>query len=388
MKRSFGILYKILLHTFAAIGVVLVGGFFAIRLHLTDVSGAIDANSEKYAQVLGVSTTKASSSSSGSQLSLDTLSAQIDQLSKTKQLRQQNLCAIDAIGGVAPVNAKNILDTYVKTNSDAVVSKMVFAADLRLQAAGNSAGVDACSQNQNNSENIDYQDLETKYQNASGENIFPWMNDDQWKTIEAAIVKDKDEINQAANVAGIEPRLVVASAIVEQVRLFHSERELFKQFFQPLQILGNSNKISLGIMGVKEQTAIDTENNLKDPTSPYYLGPNMEHALDFPASSDPATERYNRLTDPNDHYYSYLYGAIYMKEMMTQWKNAGFDITYRPEIVSTLFNVGFPQSKPNADPKVGGSEIDVGDAKYSFGSLAYEFYYSGEMQDAFPYVIN
>ena len=58
---------------------------------------------------------------------------------------------------------------------------------------------------------------------------------------------------------------------------------------------------------------------------------------------------------------------------------------YRPEIACTLYNVGFAQSKPKADPKVGGSGIAVGDAKYSFGSLGYEFYYSGELLDAFPY---
>jgi hypothetical protein len=72
--------------------------------------------------------------------------------------------------------------------------------------------------------------------------------------------------------------------------------------------------------------------------------------------------------------------------MLSQWEHAGYDIKYRPEIATTLFNVGFPQSKPNADPKVGGSGIKVGDAEYSFGSLGYEFYYSGELFDAFPYV--
>jgi hypothetical protein len=388
MKRAAKITYKILLHIFAIIGVILVGGFFAIRFHWTDVGGVIDANSEKYAKVLGVSTTKAASDTSSDQLSLSKLSDQIDQLSKTKEIRQKNLCAIDAIGSVSPINARNILDAYFVTKSDPIVSKMIFAVTLRLQASGNSAKVDACSQSPGSIGNTDYTQLEAKYQNASGNNIFPWMNDDQWKTIETAIVKDKDEINQAAGVAGIEPRLVVASAIVEQVRLFHAERELFKQFFQPLQILGNANKISLGIMGVKEQTAIDTENNLKDPSSPYYLGPDMEHALDFPTGVDAASERYNRLTDEKNHYYSYLYGAIYMKEIMSQWKNAGYDISYRPEIAGTLFNVGFPQSKPNSDPKVGGSQIDVGDAKYTFGSLSYEFYYSGELLDAFPYIVN
>jgi hypothetical protein len=213
------------------------------------------------------------------------------------------------------------------------------------------------------------------------------MNDEEWASIREAIVKDKSDIEKAATIIGIEPRLIVASTIVEQVRLFHSQRELFKKFFEPLKILGNANKISLGVMGVKEATAIQTENNLKDPTSPYYLGEQFEHLLDF-TTDNPTEERFNRLTDFNSHYYSYLYGGIYMKEMMEQWRKAGYDIQYRPEIVGTLFNVGFPQSRPNPNPKVGGSAITVGDAKYSFGSLAYEFYYSGELLDDFPYMIN
>ena len=71
---------------------------------------------------------------------------------------------------------------------------------------------------------------------------------------------------------------------------------------------------------------------------------------------------------------------------MTQWKNAGFDISNRPEIIGTLFNVGFPQSKPNANPKVGGSTVVIGQNKYSFGRLSYEFFYSGELVEAFPYL--
>jgi hypothetical protein len=210
------------------------------------------------------------------------------------------------------------------------------------------------------------------------------MNNEQWDTIKQAIVKDKDVIEKAAAISGVEPRLVVACAIVEQVRLFNSSRELFKKFFQPLEILGNANKISLGIMGIKEDTAIQIEDHLKDPNSPYYLGADMENVLDYADGSD-GSKRYDRLTE-NTHYYSYLYGAIYLKQIMNQWEKAGYDIKFRPEIMGTLFNVGFPQSKPNPNPKVGGSSINVDGTKYTFGSLAYEFYYSGELTDAFPYV--
>lgn len=260
---------------------------------------------------------------------------------------------------------------------------MILAARIRIEEKNGGSSVFA---------NCDYENAQTndaeinkKYAEAQGKTLFPWMDNEEWETIRQAIMKDKDLIEKAAATAGIEPRLLVSCAIVEQVRLFNSSRELFKQFFQPLKILGNANKISLGIMGVKENTAIQIENNLKDQSSPYYLGPEMEKVLDYTDGSD-GDKRYARLTE-DSHYYSYLYGALYLKQFETQWKKADYDIKYRPEIAGTLFNVGFPQSKPNPNPKVGGSKINIYGSEYTFGSLAYEFYYSGELVDAFPYNI-
>lgn len=384
MKRVFKHTYNFFLHLFAIIGVVLVGGFFAVRFHLTDVKGAVDKNSEAFGKmVMGLSATKNAKAASSDLKSLNDIDDQLNALSKIKMLRMKNLCQIDAIGYYSPINAKNIYLAFEKTQSDAIAAKMIFAANLRLKEAGRNSEVEKC-ENDWQKNVTTFEILGQKYASAVSENVFPWMNDEQWQTIKIAIAKDKDKIDQAAAVAGIEPRLIVASAIVEQLRLFYSQRELYKKFFEPLKILGNSNKISLGVMGIKEATAVETENHLKDKNSPFYLGENLENALDF-KTADHVGERYNRLTTEGEYYYSYLYAALYLKEMMTQWKNAGFDIQYRPEIVATLFNVGFPQSKPNNSPKVGGSEIQVGDAKYSFGSLAYEFYYSGELLDEFPY---
>jgi len=102
---------------------------------------------------------------------------------------------------------------------------------------------------------------------------------------------------------------------------------------------------------------------------------------------DTERERFLRLANEHDHYFSYLYGALYLRQFLEQWQREGYDIRYRIEILSTLFNVGFPQSRPKSDPKVGGSEILVESKKYSFGSLAYEFYYSGVLAEEFPYEV-
>jgi hypothetical protein len=158
---------------------------------------------------------------------------------------------------------------------------------------------------------------------------------------------------------------------------------VYKRFFEPWKILGSETQFSWGVMGVKEETAIQIEQNLTNTTSPYYLGAKYEHVLDF-KTVDIKQERFTRMTDQHDHYYSYLYAGLYMKEVMHQWQKAGYDISQRPDLILTLYNIGFANSKPNPDPHSGGAEIKIYDQTYSFGSLASEFYYSDEFLGEFP----
>ena len=73
-----------------------------------------------------------------------------------------------------------------------------------------------------------------------------------------------------------------------------------------------------------------------------------------------------------------------MKEIQAQWSRAGYNIDDRPEILATLYNLGFYYSIPKADPKVGGTVINIDGMDYTFGDIAYEFYYSSELSDIFP----
>jgi hypothetical protein len=212
---------------------------------------------------------------------------------------------------------------------------------------------------------------------------FVWNQDAEWSALTAAIKKDRLLIDQVATQTDSDSRLLVTMLVVEQVRLFHSERETFKQFFGPLKILGSQTQFSWGVLGIKEDTARQIEQNLIDKTSPFYLGERYEHLLDF-KTTDPDSERFNRLTNDRDHYYAYLYGAIYLKQLATQWQKAGFPVSDRPEIMATLFNLGFIKSKPKASPEAGGALIDIGSTDISFGRLAYEFYYSHELGRDFP----
>ena len=221
--------------------------------------------------------------------------------------------------------------------------------------------------------------------NTASSSATDWNDTEEWQTLKQAIVKDTDVINKVSKETGIPARIIVAPLVVEQLRLFSSDREVFKKIFAPLQILGIQSQFSWGVMGIKQDTAIHVEKNLRDPQSPWYLGSPFVHTLDYPATTtDIDAARFARLTDSHNRYYSYLYGALIIKQIETQWSNAGIPIDKNPGVIATLYNIGFQNSHPHTNPLSGGAEITVGNTTYSFGSLAESFYYSPELTDIFP----
>ncbi len=210
-----------------------------------------------------------------------------------------------------------------------------------------------------------------------------WSEGAEWQALEVAIKKDTAIIYRVASETDIPARAIVAQLVVEQLRLFHTERAAFKEILSPLRILGNQVLFSWGVMGMKEETAIAVENNLNNPTSPFYPGDKYNHLLDF-KTENINQERFERIANEKKHYYAYLYAALYLKEVEKQWERAGYDITSEIGIWSTLYNIGFVHSIPKPNPEVGGAAIPIGDTIWSFGGLAQEFYESDKLLTEFP----
>jgi len=148
--------------------------------------------------------------------------------------------------------------------------------------------------------------------------------------------------------------------------------------------LGSMSQFSLGVSGIKEKTALEIEANLADEKSAFYPGSEFAKLVAYPPTvTDHKKELFNRLTDEKNHYYSYLYTALYIKETETQWKTNGFEIAQNPEIIATLFNLGFEKSFPKQNPEVGGTAISLGGKIYAYGTLAGKFYNSDELANIF-----
>jgi hypothetical protein len=342
---------------FALIGLGLTAAFFAVKFHMTDDPGAVDLNDRYFQEIKGKYGRKSADDSSGVSFSEARLFHNLAVLSR-----------------YYPVNAFYIEEAYLKSRNLQEAQAMLDAVNLHLQ--DNQAYQAEIGSFRNDSQ-PDMQKLNTR-------SVFEWMNIPEWQDFKLAVAKDKPLIDSAALVTGVEPRLIVAMLVGEQIRLFNSEREAYKKWIGPLKILSVEANFSLGVTGIKVPTAETIERNLQDSTSVFYLGKKYRNLLAF-QTANVAEERYKRLTSYKNHYYSYLYAALNVKQINEQWKRAGFPIDDRPEILATLYNIGFEASAPKPNPVVGGSAINIKGTRYSFGAVAYEFYYSGELYDLFPF---
>lgn len=283
------------------------------------------------------------------------------------------LCKVHALVDYAPETAKNIQDTYETTGDATLANNMFQAAETRFLDTTLIMSFRSCDQ-------AVVPDMTPVAQSA-----YAWADSPEWSVMKSAFVRDQDIIRQAAHDSGISPRLLLGGVIGEQFRFFTSQRDSFKSYFEPLKILASLSKFSYGIAGLKPDTAKQIESNLKDPQSVFYLGPDMENVITYPDGADHDSIMFERITDNKNPYYSYLYAGLFMREVANQWKAAGYDISDKPDVLSTLYNLGFNRSVPKPDPAAGGAPITVNGQQYSFGELGYEFYYSGELAQEFPY---
>jgi hypothetical protein len=365
LKKWVRIPYLIGLYSFALYGAFLASVYVAMKFKWTQESGQLDVNNRYFQQMSD---------------KYD-LSFRIDSTFFVKK-RFEVLDRIVVLNDFYPTNAKYILAAYKKSNDERLALKMLDAVDLRLRSDKSYKSALRALK----AKKLQHQEK------VSGLSAYEWMNVAEWKYFREALRKDKPYIDSAAKVAGVEARTIVAALVGEQVRLFNSRRERFKEYIAPLKSLSVGTMMSFGPTGIKENTAMRIERYLKDSSSTFYLGKDYEHLLDFDSTEsyqhavhDTMSLRVKRLAQYKDHYYSFLYTAIFIKQIKTQWEKAGFPIDERPEIFASLFNLGYQKSKPKKNPAVGGSVFKVKDKEYTFGGISFDFYYSGELADLFPY---
>lgn len=349
MKKNSKRFFYVLLYIFAAIGAIFVAVYFAMQWGLLNVKGSISSRNS-YFSILKKEPTEKTDTSSDLILN----------------------CQITVLGTYAPLTAVPIYKTLSSGGSFEIVNEMVAAASRRFVNDTNyTRAMRACSSSGTQTVTVPL-------------SAYEWADSDEWALMKEVFTRDQDIIKKAASDAHISPRMLLGGVIGEQFRFFGNRRESFKSYFEPLKILASLSNTSFGIAGLKPKTVGQIEEHLKDIRSPFYLGPDLEHVADYTSGVGTDDERLTRITDTKNPYYPYLYVGLYMKQIEAQWQKAGFPINNRPDILATLYNLGFYYSNPNAHPTAGGSIITIGSKEYIFGDIAYEFYYSGELSNIFP----
>lgn len=341
---------RILLFGFAIIGIIFVSVYVAMQYGWLNVKGSVSERNS-YFNVNNNLIIK-----------------------KTPTTNLEIVCQINILSKYAPLTSINIYKTLTQGASDELIKKMIEVAFIRFKDDR------FFNKDMNNCQNSSHRIQELNIPISA----YNWADTDQWNLMKEVFTRDQEIIKKAGSDAQISPRLILSGIIGEQFRFFNNRRESFKSYFEPLKILASLSNTSFGIAGLKPKTVGIIENNLKNKNSPFYLGEEMEHIVDYKAGVDVEAERMNRITNAKDPYYSYLYAGLYMKQIIAQWQKAGYDISKRPEILSTLYNLGFYYSVPKANPEIGGTTININNVDYTFGDIGYEFYYSGELADIFP----
>ena len=350
-------IFNLFVYLFAIAGFGIIAAWGIFKLGLTNNKGGVDNN---YRYLMSVSELKEMRAS-------DLTPQQRNALWLDQYLK------LAAFGKFYPENAHLILQAAQRSDNPLIVDRMIAAATLYTDSAD--------AYNAFLSDLKKLYDTRTPHQSPT---VIPWMATTEWEMLKPSILKDSALLVEAGRLTGVEPRLIVACLVGEQIRLFNSNREIVKKYLGPVKMLSVQSQFSYGVNGIKEHTARLVEEHLKDPSSEFYMGKHYENLLDF-TTDNHEMERYNRLVDYRNHLYSYIYTGCILHQTMLQWRRAGFDISNRPDILCTLFNVGFSQSHPHGDPRCGGSHIKVDGRLYTFGAIGFDFYFSGDMSDAFPY---
>ena len=277
-----------------------------------------------------------------------------------------------------PTNAKTILEAYHQSKDVITALRMLDAVKLNMV------------------KNKMYQKEISQVKWDKGVldlSVFAWSNYKEWKEFCKVIKADKAAIDSVSLLTGVESRMIVMCLVGEQVRMFNSGREKFKKYVTPFNRLILPTNRGYGVTGILQNTALKIEQNLFDTKSQFYAGDYFQKCLNlkdsFPELVNDTIEAHKfitiqRLMKRGDHFYSYLYTAFFLRQFQAHWERNGFSLSNRPEILGTLYNLGYQKSKPKKNPRVGGSNFIVGNKDYTFGGLCYEFYYSGELQDLFP----
>ena len=359
MKKILKYGYFSVVHILAAVALFLIFTALAVKFKWTNNKGAIDENNRYFSQM---------ADKYDDELKLDSASIEKKEFEFFQKLA--------VVAKYKPIDAKSISQAYYISKNPIVGLRMIDAFSIMMK--NNQAFQNDISNIKKGKEPL---------------SIYEWSNYQVWKDFCKIVRKDRFAIDSVSRLTGVESRLIVMCMVGEQIRMFNSGREKFKKYVLPFNRIMLPTNRGYGVTGILEHTALRIENTIFNKKSEFYAGDYFQNCINvndsFPELVNDTIKAHKlktiqRLIQRGDHYYSYLYTAFLLRQYQAHWERNGFTLENRPEILGSLFNLGYQKSKPKKNPEVGGSTFNVGGKDYTFGGLCFEFYYSGQLQELFP----
>jgi hypothetical protein len=174
-------------------------------------------------------------------------------------------------------------------------------------------------------------------------------------------------IQQVSNIFQIDQKLLVSAIGVEQFRYLTTNRAYAKKMIKSNKHLTKFSKFSYGPWWIKVATAREIQDSVKKYNPEIYQKYFQE---DVWLKNSALIEKLE------DEFWGILYAWALIYSIQERWKQAWFDISHKPGVLITLYNMWNPKhKKPHANPDIWGSIIIVEWDKRYFWEIWELFYY-------------
>ena len=248
-KKILKYTYLSTIHILAIVSIFLMFTALAVKFKWTNQSGNVDVNNRYFAQI---------ANKYGKDLKLDS----VDIMKEQSLLIQK----IAVLAKHQPYNAQSILKAYTTSENTEVANRMLDAVGLLLK---------------DNKNYIEELQKISAFPDTNRLSIFEFSNYKVWRDFCKVVKKDQKAIDSASRITGVESRLIVMCLVGEQVRMFNSGRERFKQYVMPFSHIMMPTNRGYGVTGILEHTAYQIEKNLTNQNSPFYPGEYFYKCLNY-----------------------------------------------------------------------------------------------------------
>ena len=203
------------------------------------------------------------------------------------------------------------------------------------------------------------------------------------KTVEESIEKLSPYINQYSEELGVDSRIVGGIIYVESLRYFTTEKGFIEAKLNSSSFTKELLKLYGATYGVGQMSSDEQRRcieNFNNPNTSFYMGKQFENYLsedDFKKVQEGEETVSDLGIISRDYKHPDIqvkFIASFVAQIQKQWGKAGHNISNRPDVLATLYNLGFDKSKPKANPKAGGSKNYIFGKTINFGEAVQQWH--------------